>query len=289
MRIVPASSKPSFRVWKSYLPASHQFLSSHPGSFWRECGVQKERKPQLPSRLTINNLNNLGQETVPPEVGDETVATVQQSKGDASSAMSVATEQESARVSLAGVAEGVDLEAMTRAEATTPVAATIQERGVVAAATHVATIAEAQAAATHQNLVVEGTAMKEAEDVTALQVIAVDRQPAVTEAQASAMVTKEAAINLVLALAHLKNVVVPTTPQTRTALARGARRLKEDHSRRVQEEGLQAVVVVLGSREVKALALRLSDRSMAISSLHPTDRTLSFIIRRARMATTLLN
>ena len=215
---------------------------------------------------------------------------MQQSKGAALSATSVDIEQESALESLAGVAEGVDLEVMTRAEAMTPVVAMIQGKSVVAAVIRAVTIEEALAEATHQSLVEEGTAMIEAEDVTALLVIVVGLRSAAIEAAVSVMVTEEeVAINLVLALALLKSVVAQTIPQTLTVPVRGAQRLKEDHSRRVQEEVRQAVVVAVGTIGVKAQALRLSDRSMAISLHPPTDRTQSSITKRARMATTLLS
>ena len=215
---------------------------------------------------------------------------MQQSKGAALSVTSVGTEQESALESLAGVVEGADLEVMTRAEAMIPVVAMIQGKSVAAAVIRADTIGEAQAEATHLSHVEEGTAMIEAEDVTALLVIVVGLRSAATEAAVSVMVTEEeVAIDLVLALALLKSVVAQTIPQTHTVLVPGAQRLREDHSRRVQEEVLQAVVVAAGTIGVKAQALRLSDRSMAISLHPPTGRTQSCITKRARMATMLLS
>lgn len=219
-----------------------------------------------------------------------TVVIVQQSKGAALSATSVGIEQESALASLAGVAEGADLEVMTRAEAMTPVVAMIQGKSVAAAVIRAVTIGEAQAEATHLSLVEDGTAMIEAEDVTALLVIEVGLQSAAKEAAVNVMVTEEeVAIDLVLALALLKSVVAQTIPLTLTVPVQGAQRLREDHSRRVQEEVLQAVVDAAGTIGVKAQALRLSDRSMAISLHPPTDRTQSCITKRARMATMLLS
>lgn len=215
---------------------------------------------------------------------------MQQSKGAALSATNVGTEQESALESLAGVAEGVDLEVMTRAEAMTLVVAMIQGKSVAAAVIRAVTIGEALAEATHLSPVEEGTAMIEAEDVTALLVIEVGLRSAATEAVVNVMVTEEeVAIDLVHALALPKSVVAQTNPQTLTVPVQGAQRLREDHSRRVQEEVLQAVVDAAGRIGVKAQALRLSDRSMAISLDPPTDRTQSYITKRARMAIMLLS